>query len=151
MGDALGTKGIAEPFPIQQQTIPLALSGQDIIGQAKTGTGKTFGFGLPLIQRLGESPEPGVQALIVVPTRDLCVQVTDDLELAASNRPTTVVSIYGGKAYEGQIEQLKAGAQIVVGTPGRLIDLVNQRILDLSHATQVALDEAATRLDLGVL
>ncbi|HEU0182557.1 MAG TPA: DEAD/DEAH box helicase, partial [Agromyces mariniharenae] len=106
--DALAGKGIVDAFPIQEQTIPLALSGQDIIGQAKTGTGKTFGFGLPLIQRLGDAPEPGVQALIVVPTRELCVQVTEDLELAASNRPTTVVSIYGGKAYEGQIEQLKA-------------------------------------------
>ena len=106
MADALASKGILEPFPIQTQTIPLALDGQDIIGQAKTGTGKTFGFGLPLIQRLGLSPEAGVQALVVVPTRELAVQVTEDLVLATSNRPTTIVSIYGGKAYEGQIEQL---------------------------------------------
>ena len=99
MVEALASKGILAPFPIQTQTIPLALSGQDIIGQAKTGTGKTLGFGLPLIQRLGLNPEPGVQALVVVPTRELCVQVSEDLELAASNRGTTVVSIYGGKAY----------------------------------------------------
>ncbi|GGL72948.1 DEAD/DEAH box helicase [Curtobacterium sp. Csp1] len=149
--DALATKGISEPFPIQQQTIPLALTGQDIIGQAKTGTGKTFGFGLPLIQRLGADPEPGVKALVVVPTRELAVQVTEDLELATSNRPTTIVSIYGGKAYEGQIEQLKAGAQIVVGTPGRLIDLQRQRLLDLSHVQEVVLDEADRMLDLGFL
>ncbi|WP_439690339.1 DEAD/DEAH box helicase [Curtobacterium sp. SP.BCp] len=149
--DALATKGIIEPFPIQQQTIPLALTGQDIIGQAKTGTGKTFGFGLPLIQRLGAAPEPGVKALVVVPTRELAVQVTEDLELATSNRPTTIVSIYGGKAYEGQIEQLKAGAQIVVGTPGRLIDLQRQRLLDLSHVQEVVLDEADRMLDLGFL
>ncbi|MET3636013.1 DEAD/DEAH box helicase [Curtobacterium oceanosedimentum] len=149
--DALATKGISEPFPIQQQTIPLALTGQDIIGQAKTGTGKTFGFGLPLIQRLGADPEHGVKALVVVPTRELAVQVTEDLEVATSNRSTTIVSIYGGKAYEGQIEQLKAGAQIVVGTPGRLIDLQRQRLLDLSKVQEVVLDEADRMLDLGFL
>ena len=131
--DALAGKGIIDAFPIQEQTIPLALSGQDIIGQAKTGTGKTFGFGLPIIQRLGDDPEGGVKALVVVPTRELCVQVTEDLELATSNRPTKIVSIYGGKAYEGQIEQLKAGAQIVVGTPGRLLDLASQRLLSLKN------------------
>ncbi|ANP72001.1 DEAD/DEAH box helicase [Cryobacterium arcticum] len=149
--DALAAKGILEPFPIQTQTIPLALSGQDIIGQAKTGTGKTLGFGLPLIQRLGLNPEPGVQALVVVPTRELCVQVSEDLELAASNRGTTIVSIYGGKAYEGQIEQLKAGAQIVVGTPGRLLDLASQRLLSLSNVREMVLDEADKMLDLGFL
>jgi superfamily II DNA/RNA helicase len=149
--DALASKGILEPFPIQEQTIPLALDGQDIIGQAKTGTGKTFGFGLPLIQRLGLSPEPGVQALIVVPTRELCVQVTEDLELASSNRDVKIVSIYGGKAYEGQIEQLKAGAQIVVGTPGRLLDLAGQRLLNLANVREMVLDEADKMLDLGFL
>nr|BFF14712.1 hypothetical protein GCM10025699_60150 [Microbacterium flavescens] len=118
MVDALAAKGIVEPFPIQTQTIPLALSGQDIIGQAKTGTGKTLGFGLPIAQRIGVDPSPGVKVLVVVPTRELCVQVAEDLEVATSNRATKVVSIYGGKAYEGQVEQLKAGAQIVVGTPG---------------------------------
>lgn len=151
MVDALASKGILEPFPIQEQTIPLALSGQDIIGQAKTGTGKTFGFGLPLIQRLGLDPAPGVQALIVVPTRELCVQVSEDLALAASNRGTNLVSIYGGKAYEGQIEQIKAGAQIVVGTPGRLLDLASQRLLDLSKVREMVLDEADKMLDLGFL
>lgn len=151
MVDALASKGIIEPFPIQSQTIPLALTGQDIIGQAKTGTGKTFGFGLPLIQALGPDPEPGVQALVVVPTRELCVQVTEDLDLAASNRSTKVVSIYGGKAYEGQIEQLKAGAQIVVGTPGRLLDLASQRLLTLKNVKVMVLDEADKMLDLGFL
>jgi superfamily II DNA/RNA helicase len=148
---ALASKGIIEPFPIQEQTIPLALTGQDIIGQAKTGTGKTFGFGLPLIQRLGLHPEPGVKALVVVPTRELCVQVTEDLELAASNRDVKIVSIYGGKAYEGQIEQLKAGAQIVVGTPGRLLDLASQRLLSLANVEVMVLDEADKMLDLGFL
>ncbi|MRG60760.1 DEAD/DEAH box helicase [Agromyces sp. CFH 90414] len=149
--DALAGKGIIDAFPIQEQTIPLALSGQDIIGQAKTGTGKTFGFGLPIIQRLGDDPEPGVKVLVVVPTRELCVQVTEDLELATSNRPTKVVAIYGGKAYEGQIEQIKAGAQIVVGTPGRLLDLASQRLLNLGNVQEMVLDEADKMLDLGFL
>ena len=103
MVDALATKGIIEPFPIQEQTIPMGLSGQDIIGQAKTGTGKTLGFGLPLLQSLGTDPEPGVKALVVVPTRELCVQVAEDLVLAASNRSTKIAAIYGGKAYEALI------------------------------------------------
>ena len=106
MVDALATKGIIEPFPIQSQTIPMGFAGQDIIGQAKTGTGKTLGFGLPLLQALGTDPEPGVKALVVVPTRELCVQVAEDLVLAASNRSTQIAAIYGGKAYEGQVEQL---------------------------------------------
>ncbi|MBK0420999.1 DEAD/DEAH box helicase [Leucobacter sp. CSA2] len=151
MVDELAKRGIIEAFPIQEQTIPLAISGQDIIGQAKTGTGKTFGFGLPLLQRIGSEPGDGVQALVVVPTRELCVQVYEDLELASEGRAATVVPIYGGKAYEGQIEQLKAGAQIVVGTPGRLLDLANQRLLNLGNVREMVLDEADKMLDLGFL
>ncbi|AZC14269.1 DEAD/DEAH box helicase [Microbacterium sp. ABRD28] len=149
--DALSARGIIDSFPIQEQTIPLGLPGQDIIGQAKTGTGKTFGFGIPVVQRLGLDPAPGVKALIVVPTRELAVQVYEDIDMLTRNRSTSVVAIYGGKAYEGQIEQLQAGAQIVVGTPGRLIDLAGQRLLDLSGATEVVLDEADKMLDLGFL
>jgi len=149
--DVLAGKGIIEPFPIQEQTIPLALTGQDIIGQAKTGTGKTFGFGLPVIQRLGADPAPGIKALIVTPTRELAVQVAEDMELATSGRSTSVVAIYGGKAYEGQIAAIKAGAQIAVGTPGRLLDLAGQRLLNLSEVTEVVLDEADKMLDLGFL
>ncbi|MCU1440193.1 MAG: box helicase [Rhodoglobus sp.] len=151
MVDALATKGIIEPFPIQTQTIPMGLAGQDIIGQAKTGTGKTLGFGLPLLQALGTDPEPGVKALVVVPTRELCVQVAEDLVLAASNRSTKIAAIYGGKAYEGQVEQLKAGAQVVVGTPGRLLDLASQRLLSLKDVKVMVLDEADKMLDLGFL
>ncbi|GAB3132624.1 hypothetical protein GCM10027057_05100 [Marisediminicola antarctica] len=151
MVDALASKGIVEPFPIQTQTIPMGLGGQDIIGQAKTGTGKTLGFGLPLLQSLGLNPEPGVKALVVVPTRELCVQVAEDLTLAASNRATQIAAIYGGKAYEGQVEQLKAGAQVVVGTPGRLLDLANQRLLSLKDVKVMVLDEADKMLDLGFL
>jgi superfamily II DNA/RNA helicase len=151
MVDALATKGIIEPFPIQTQTIPMGLAGQDIIGQAKTGTGKTLGFGLPLLQALGTDPEPGVKALVVVPTRELCVQVAEDLVLAASNRSTKIAAIYGGKAYEGQVEELKAGAQVVVGTPGRLLDLASQRLLSLKDVKVMVLDEADKMLDLGFL
>jgi len=148
---ALDSKSITSPFPIQEQAIPVALSGTDVIGQAKTGTGKTLGFGLPLLQSLGKDPEHGVQALVVVPTRELAVQVAEDLELAASNRSTQIAAIYGGKAYEGQIAQIKAGAQVVVGTPGRLIDLAKQKLLDLGKIKFMVLDEADEMLDLGFL
>jgi superfamily II DNA/RNA helicase len=148
---ALEGRGITSPFPIQEQAIPLALTGQDIIGQAKTGTGKTLGFGLPLIQSLGLNPEKGAKALVVVPTRELAIQVAEDLKLACSNRSTTVAAIYGGKAYEGQIAEIDAGAQIIVGTPGRLIDLSKQKKLDLKHIQFMVLDEADEMLDLGFL
>ncbi len=151
MVEALREEGIETPFPIQEQTIPVALSGQDIIGQARTGTGKTLGFGLPLLQKLGTSPEPGVKALIVVPTRELAIQVADDLVVASRRRDTSVAAIYGGKAYEGQIEQIEAGAQVVVGTPGRLLDLIQQRKLTISNVEVMVLDEADKMLDLGFL
>lgn len=149
--EALEAKGITSPFPIQLEAIPTALTGQDIIGQAKTGTGKTLGFGLPLIQSLGPTPEPFAQALVVVPTRELAIQVAEDLTLACKNRATKVAVIYGGKAYEGQIAEIKAGAQIIVGTPGRLIDLHKQKELDLSKIKFMVLDEADEMLDLGFL
>ncbi len=148
---ALEGRGITSPFPIQEQAIPLALTGQDIIGQAKTGTGKTLGFGLPLIQSLGLNPEKGAKALVVVPTRELAIQVAEDLKHACSNRSTTVAAIYGGKAYEGQIAEIDSGAQIIVGTPGRLIDLSKQKKLDLKHIQFMVLDEADEMLDLGFL
>ena len=148
---ALEAKGITSPFPIQEQSIPLALTGQDIIGQAKTGTGKTLGFGLPLIQSLGLDPAHGAKALVVVPTRELAIQVSEDLKLATSNRSTTVAAIYGGKAYEGQVAEIDAGAQIIVGTPGRLIDLSKQKKLDLGNIQFMVLDEADEMLDLGFL
>ena len=151
ISEALESRGITSPFPIQEQAIPLALTGQDIIGQAKTGTGKTLGFGLPLIQSLGKDPAHGAKALVVVPTRELAIQVADDLKLACSNRSTTVAAIYGGKAYEGQVAEIDAGAQIIVGTPGRLIDLSKQKKLDLQNIQFMVLDEADEMLDLGFL
>ncbi|WP_030014826.1 DEAD/DEAH box helicase [Curtobacterium sp. S6] len=158
--DALAANGITHPFPIQSLTLPVALSGQDIIGQAKTGTGKTLGFGLPVLQRVagrdddawGKLKSPGApQALIVVPTRELAVQVGSDLSAAAKQRNARVATIYGGRAYEPQIAELEKGVEVVVGTPGRLIDLHRQKILNLSQVGAVVLDEADEMLDLGFL
>jgi len=149
--DALDSKSITQPFPIQQQAIPLALSGVDLIGQAKTGTGKTFGFGIPMLQMLGPNPQHLARGLVVVPTRELALQVAEDLRLASKNRTTRVVEIYGGKSYESQIDELAKGADVVVGTPGRLLDLHKQKLIDLSAITYLVLDEADEMLDLGFL
>jgi superfamily II DNA/RNA helicase len=157
---ALAGAGITHPFPIQAMTLPVALQGADIIGQAKTGTGKTLGFGIPLVQRVVGPGEPGFdelaapgkpQALVVAPTRELALQVAEDLTTAAKRRPVRVTVIFGGRAYEPQIEALRRGVEIVVGTPGRLIDLANQGHLDLGHCRAVVLDEADEMLDLGFL
>nr|WP_246108582.1 DEAD/DEAH box helicase [Streptomyces sedi] len=144
-------------------TLPVALAGTDVIGQAKTGTGKTLGFGLPLLEsvtvaadveagrasadQLSEAP----QALVVVPTRELCQQVTNDLLTAGKARDVRVLSIYGGRAYEPQVEALTKGVDVVVGTPGRLLDLAGQRKLRLSQVRCLVLDEADEMLDLGFL
>ena len=159
---ALAEKGIESPFAIQELTLPMALAGDDLIGQARTGMGKTFAFGVPLLQRITAStatrPLNGTpRALIVVPTRELCLQVTDDLTLAAKylmadgGRPLSVVPIYGGRPYEPQIEALRAGADVVVGTPGRLLDLSQQNHLQLGGLSVLVLDEADEMLDLGFL
>ena len=157
---ALAAAGITHPFPIQAMTLPVALAGHDIIGQAKTGTGKTLGFGVPLLNRVlapGEDgydqlPAPGKpQALVVVPTRELAVQVAGDLATASAGRSVRVVQVYGGRAYEPQIAALSSGVDVVVGTPGRMIDLLKQRHMDLSFAKTVVLDEADEMLDLGFL
>ncbi|MGN6413898.1 DEAD/DEAH box helicase [Flexivirga sp.] len=157
---ALSEAGITTPFPIQAMTLPVAISGHDIIGQAKTGTGKTLGFAVPMLQQtvapqdeaFDRLPAPGKpQALAVAPTRELAVQVAGDLQTAAKRRGIRVATIYGGRAFEPQIEQLTKGVEIVVGTPGRLIDLAGQGHLDLSYVRSVVLDEADEMLDLGFL
>ncbi|OSC57428.1 DEAD/DEAH box helicase, partial [Streptomyces sp. 4F] len=144
-------------------TLPVALSGKDVIGQAKTGTGKTLGFGLPLLDRVTvpadveagraapEALTDAPQALVVVPTRELCQQVTNDLLTAGKVRNVRVTAIYGGRAYEPQVEALKKGVDVVVGTPGRLLDLAGQKKLDLKHIKSLVLDEADEMLDLGFL
>jgi superfamily II DNA/RNA helicase len=153
IAEALADSGILRAFPIQAMTLPLALEGRDLIGQAKTGTGKTLGFGIPLLQRIQRDETPGAspQALVVVPTRELCVQVAGDLEQAGARLGTRVLSVYGGRSYEPQIEALARGVEVVVGTPGRLIDLVQRRNLDLSRVRVLVLDEADEMLDMGFL
>jgi superfamily II DNA/RNA helicase len=147
---ALDAMGVTEPFPIQALTLPIALSGSDLIGQARTGTGKTLGFGIPLLQRL-ELPGARVQALVVVPTRELCIQVTGDLDRAGKGVGATVHAVYGGRSYEPQIDALRRGVDVVVGTPGRLLDLARQGHLDLGGVRTLVLDEADEMLDLGFL
>ncbi|MEU6321922.1 DEAD/DEAH box helicase [Streptomyces sp. NPDC047009] len=144
-------------------TLPVALSGTDVIGQAKTGTGKTLGFGLPLLERVTvpvdveagrakpEALTDAPQALVVVPTRELCTQVTNDLLTAGKVRNVRVMAIYGGRAYEPQVEALKKGVDVIVGTPGRLLDLAGQKKLNLKHVKCLVLDEADEMLDLGFL
>ncbi|WP_121701781.1 DEAD/DEAH box helicase [Streptomyces sp. E5N298] len=144
-------------------TLPVALSGKDVIGQAKTGTGKTLGFGLPLLERVTvpadveggraapEALTDAPQALVVVPTRELCQQVTNDLLTAGKVRNVRVLAIYGGRAYEPQVEALKKGVDVIVGTPGRLLDLAGQKKLSLKHIKSLVLDEADEMLDLGFL
>jgi superfamily II DNA/RNA helicase len=148
----LASHGIVEPFPIQTLAIPLAMKGHDLIGQARTGTGKTMAFTLPLLHTITPGQADGKpQALVVVPTRELASQVARDVELAVGPRAMRVMVIYGGRAYEPQLEALRRGVDIVVGTPGRLLDLAKQKALDLSGIKSLVLDEADEMLDLGFL
>ena len=157
---ALERGGITSPFPIQEMTLSVALLGTDLIGQARTGTGKTLAFGIPLLQRTVAPHDPDhadlaapdkPQALVVAPTRELALQVTNDLKLAAEDRGTRILTVYGGVPYETQLDALASGVEVVVGTPGRLLDLANRRSLDLSHVKVLVLDEADEMLDLGFL
>lgn len=157
--DALERAGITTPFAIQEMTLSVALLGTDLIGQARTGTGKTLAFGIPVLQRsvsprdpaYADMPQGKPQALIVAPTRELALQVSSDLSIASADTGLRVLTVYGGVGYDTQLETLDAGVDIVVGTPGRLIDLANRRALDLSHVHALVLDEADEMLDLGFL
>src|SRR3954463_6674664 len=157
--DALERAGITTPFAIQEMTLSVALLGTDLIGQARTGTGKTLAFGIPVLQRsitvddpaYADLPQGKPQALIVAPTRELALQVSGDLALASKDLGLRVLTVYGGVAYEPQLDALKTGVDVVVGTPGRLIDLINRMALDVSHVHALVLDEADEMLDLGFL
>ncbi len=160
IADALERAGIVHPFPIQEMTLSVALMGTDLIGQARTGTGKTLAFGIPVLQRTVAPHDPDYadlaapdkpQALVVAPTRELALQVAGDLRLASADRGTRVLTVYGGVGYDAQLDALKTGVDVVVGTPGRLLDLANRRVLDLSHTKVLVLDEADEMLDLGFL
>ncbi|CAB4532907.1 unannotated protein [freshwater metagenome] len=157
---ALAEHGFISPFPIQEMVLPIALGDGDVIGQAKTGTGKTLAFGIPLIERViapldiewADLVAKGLpQVLVVVPTRELCVQVTKDIDELTGNRGIRTLAVYGGRAFEPQIEALENGVEIVVGTPGRLLDLYRQGQLKLKEVSRVVLDEADEMLDLGFL
>ncbi|WP_336789480.1 DEAD/DEAH box helicase [Gordonia malaquae] len=165
---ALAADGKERTFAIQELTLPLAIAGSDLIGQARTGMGKTYGFGVPLLHRLVTAEASGLRALdttpralIIVPTRELCVQVTEDLVTASKGvdvtlsdgavRPLKITSIYGGRPYEQQIAELQGGVDVVVGTPGRLLDLAQQGHLILGKVGILVLDEADEMLDLGFL
>ncbi|WP_420177058.1 DEAD/DEAH box helicase [Luteococcus sp. OSA5] len=158
---ALETVGITHPFPIQSLAIPIAVAGTDLMGQARTGTGKTLAFGITILQRsLLEGDEgyeelampPGKpQALVLCPTRELALQVAKDLEVASTIRKVRVLTVYGGVGYEPQLEALERGVDVVVGTPGRIKDLADRGALDLSWLRMLVLDEADEMLDLGFL
>ncbi|MEH1126514.1 DEAD/DEAH box helicase [Micromonospora sp. CPCC 206061] len=152
--EALAAAGITRAFAIQEYALPIALRGTDLIGQAPTGTGKTLGFGIPLLQRVfapGEGSDGVPQALVIVPTRELGLQVAKDLATAGKTRGVRVLPIYGGVAYETQVEALRAGVEILVSTPGRLMDLAKQKKLRLDRVHALVLDEADRMLDLGFL
>lgn len=154
--NALAAIGITETFAIQEYTLPIALDGHDLIGQARTGMGKTYGFGVPLLDRVFDSADideiDGTpRALIIVPTRELAVQVGEDLRRAAVNLPLRLFTFYGGTPYEEEIQALKTGVDVVIGTPGRLLDLAQRGALKLDKVAILVLDEADEMLDLGFL
>ncbi len=146
---ALRENKFDEPFPIQEAAIPLILQGKDVVGQAHTGTGKTAAFGLPILSRI--KPDGPVQALILAPTRELAVQVTNEISRFAKYTGIRMVSIYGGQSINVQLDKLRRGVQIVVATPGRLIDHIKQGSIILDYVKFVVLDEADRMLDMGFI
>jgi ATP-dependent RNA helicase DeaD len=146
--EALTHLGYEEPTPIQEQAIPALLDGRDVIGQAQTGTGKTAAFGLPLLQYVDPS-DPEVQALVLTPTRELCIQVTQALRAYGQRRGVSVVAVFGGAPIRDQMSRVKENAQVVVGTVGRVMDLMSRHALVVTSARYVVLDEADEMLDLG--
>lgn len=142
--------GYKEPTPIQEAVIPLLLEGQDIIGQAQTGTGKTAAFALPILHQI--EPNAGhVQALVVAPTRELALQVSNAMYEFGQHRGVRVLTVYGGQPYGRQVSRIRRGVDVIVGTPGRMLDLIKQKILDLSQVAHVALDEADEMLSMGFI
>jgi ATP-dependent RNA helicase RhlE len=149
---ALLEQGYTEPTPIQACAVPLILAGRDVVGVAQTGTGKTAAFVLPMVERLAaESRRPGVRALIVAPTRELVVQIDENIRQYARHLPIRSVTIYGGVGDRPQIAALKRGVDVAVATPGRLLDLMQQRAIDLKGVSVLVLDEADRMLDMGFL
>src|ERR1700733_9702289 len=148
--EAIKDVGYEEPSPIQEQAIPPLLEGSDVIGQAQTGSGKTAAFGLPMLQYV-DPTEPEVQGLVLTPTRELCIQVTQALRAYGSRKGVDVVAVFGGAPIRSQQAQLRAGGQVVVGTVGRVKDLISRHSIVLHSCRFVVLDEADEMLDLGFL
>ncbi len=147
---ALKDMGFEEPSPIQKGAIPLALAGEDIIGQAQTGTGKTAAFGIPIVQSLDEK-DRHVQALVMSPTRELCIQVAEEIGKIGRTKRIRVLPVYGGQPIERQIRNLRGGVQVVIGTPGRLLDHLHRGTIKLDHVKFLVLDEADEMLDMGFI
>ncbi|MGZ4785593.1 MAG: DEAD/DEAH box helicase [Acidimicrobiales bacterium] len=148
---ALATGGITSPFPIQALTIPDARAGRDLCGKAKTGSGKTLAFGLPMLDRVGRAEPRRPTGLVLVPTRELALQVHDELAPLAEQRGVRMVAIYGGANMERQIKTLARGVDFVVATPGRMIDLVERKEVSVADLQIVVLDEADRMADMGFL
>ena len=146
--EALAHLGYEDPTPIQEQAIPALLEGRDVIGQAQTGTGKTAAFGLPLLEYV-DPRDPEVQALVLTPTRELCIQVTQALRAYGQKKGVSVVAVFGGAPIRDQMSRVKENAQVVVGTVGRVMDLMSRHALVVTSARYVVLDEADEMLDLG--
>src|SRR4030043_977506 len=141
--------GFEEPTPIQVSTIPLIQSGRDIVGQAQTGTGKTAAFGIPIAERCQKGRKPF--AIILEPTRELAVQVAQEIYKIGKYKKLSVLPVYGGTSIDRQIKTLQRGINVVVGTPGRVIDLLRRKILSLTEVKVVVLDEADEMLDMGFI
>ena len=146
----LEKEGFTEPTEIQSEAIPHMLSGRDVVGQAQTGTGKTAAFALPIIERI-ELKRGSPQALILTPTRELATQVCQAIRTITGDRRMRILAIYGGQSIERQIERLERGVHIVVGTPGRVIDLLDRGKLKLESLNWVVLDEADEMLNMGFI
>ena len=154
--NAVSEKGYSDPTPIQRQAIPPILEGRDLMGGAQTGTGKTAGFTLPLLQRLMSSGKPqkgrrAIRALVLTPTRELAAQVSASVDTYGKHLPLKSTVIYGGVSINPQIQKLRKGVDILVATPGRLLDHVSQRTVDLSTVDMLVLDEADRMLDMGFI
>ncbi|HEX6236769.1 MAG TPA: DEAD/DEAH box helicase [Acidimicrobiales bacterium] len=149
--EVLNRDGLTTPFPVQRLCIPDALAGRDVCGKAKTGSGKTLAFGLPLVERVARASPKRPTGLVLVPTRELALQVADVLRPLAAARDLRLVAVYGGARMSKQIDGLAEGAEIVVATPGRLIDLIDRKVVDLADIGLVVIDEADRMADMGFL
>ena len=147
---ALMKEGITKPTPVQEQAIPELLKGKDVIAQAHTGTGKTFAFMLPIMENI-DMDKPYIQSLIITPTRELAIQITNEAKKLAEDRGVSILAVYGGQDVERQLRQLKRGVNIVIGTPGRLLDHIRRKSIDLGQVKMIVLDEADEMLNMGFL